>query len=1121
MMVFQDPSGRRWRMARAVGLALLLLAGMGCAAIVAVVASAPTLAPIPADWVSVHDATPVWQPMVSASPILTSRSLAPAAVAEAHLPVGPAARKAFAALPFLRSAFVIQDDARSIASLKANLSRINLVFPDWYAFDAEDGTLHERVDGDLRTSLASSTALVFPRVANTDAAGAWHGDELSQLFADVNATDQFIDELSRRLTAQGARGVNLDIEDIRQDQKQAYVQWLDRVADALHERGLLVTVDVPMNDEESFDYEAISGICDAVVLMAYDEHYPSGKPGAIAGREWYADGLGAAVSGRIAPEKLIVALGAYGYDWTVGLTKGDAEAITFEQAMQRAAEQDVDVETDSAELNSSFAYTDDSNHEHQVWFLDAVSAWNQYHALREAKARGVALWRAGSEEPAVWDILCSEPGELKPQALARVRSADAVQFRGEGEMLRVAEMGHDGLRKLSLDGKLIDYAAYERFPASCRVEKFGKGTDRQVALTFDDGPDPKWTPQVLDILARENVQATFFVVGDQVQRFPDIVRQAAAQGHLIGNHTFSHPDIRLVTPARFGAELNATQRLIEWTTGRQTLLLRTPFDTDSAPTVANQLAPLYQACQMGYIVAAADVDSADYLKPGVDAIVQNVLRGLKESGSNIVVFHDAGGDRRQTVEALARLVPLLKSQGYEFVTLGDLLGASAAEVMPAMTRTEKAMAAGAGAWVAVRAWGWKAISALFLVTTAIAILRIMLLGWLVLSGARRAKRLAMAKMGEKFEPLVRALIPAYNEEKVIRCTLDAILASDYPHLAVTVIDDGSTDRTAEIVAEFCRRDPRVILVRQANAGKSAALNRGFFESAESFLVTIDGDTIVQPQTVRELISPFSDSTVDAVCGNVQVGNVRNVLTAFQNVEYVTSQNYDRRAFDLLNCISVVPGATGAWRRREVLRVGGYSSRTLTEDADLTISLLRAGGRVVYAPLARSITEAPECARTLFKQRFRWSFGTFQCLWKHRDGFGKGSLGWVALPNMLLFQVVFPVLAPIGDLILVLCLLRGDLGAIASGYLMFLAMDLVGSAVAFHLDRKTAWSLAVLLIQRFYYRQFMYIVTLSGLLAALRGGRHGWNKLERKGTMVHHAQRKPDALPAAEVAAALA
>jgi cellulose synthase/poly-beta-1,6-N-acetylglucosamine synthase-like glycosyltransferase len=317
---------------------------------------------------------------------------------------------------------------------------------------------------------------------------------------------------------------------------------------------------------------------------------------------------------------------------------------------------------------------------------------------------------------------------------------------------------------------------------------------------------------------------------------------------------------------------------------------------------------------------------------------------------------------------------------------------------------------------------------------------------------------------------------------------------------VVVVDDGSTDGTAEIVEAIATQDERVTLVRKSNGGKADALNTGLRYVTTEVVVVVDADTIILTTTVARLVAPFADPGVDAVCGNVQVGNVRNFLTVVQDVEYVTCQNYDRRAFDALNCIGVVPGATGAWRIAAVRAVGGYSHDTLTEDADLTIAVLRNGGRIVYAPDAKSKTEVPETFGALYKQRFRWAYGTFQTLWKHRGAFGRGTLGWVGMPNHVVFQVLFPMLAPTGDAVLLYSVVTGRWGAVAWGYLMFIGMDLLGSGIALRLDGRSLWSLWVVLVQRFCHRQFMYFVTFSAALACVRGGRHGWNKLERRASV---------------------
>lgn len=379
----------------------------------------------------------------------------------------------------------------------------------------------------------------------------------------------------------------------------------------------------------------------------------------------------------------------------------------------------------------------------------------------------------------------------------------------------------------------------------------------------------------------------------------------------------------------------------------------------------------------------------------------------------------------------------------------------------------------------------------------LAIFRIVFLGFLVFRSRQAQKKFYSEN---PFAPPVTILVPAYNEDKVIERTVRGLLKSDYPEMEIMVIDDGSTDDTAKVVRKLEEEFRNVRLITKKNEGKSLALNLGFREAKYDYVVTIDADTIVYSNTVRHLMEPFAMEDVDAVCGNIEVGNVNNVLTSFQEVEYVTGQNFDRRAFDALNCISVVPGATGAWKKKKVVEIGGYSGDTLVEDADLTLTLLESGGKIVYAPEARSVTEAPETVRALFKQRFRWSYGTFQCFWKHRGTFGKGALGIVALPNMIFSQVIFNMLSPVGDVILLVSLFIGEWRMLLTMYLLFFVMDLIATGTAYALDKRSVRNAWVILITRFFYRQFMYLVTFKSLIAALRGSHHGWNKLERKGTV---------------------
>lgn len=1090
MMVFEDPSRRRWRWMSLFGL----LSVAACAAIaLAILQNFFTMPPLPALTTD--------QPVGTVTLTPTEPEDPPAVTPQpAHGPRFPILRRKG---DFLRSAFLVQSDPRGVRELADAGTRLDVIMPDFFAFDTADGSIRSTIDPGVADALKATGAAIFPRVSNTDPAGNWKADEVSTLLRRPAARTAWIDHLVEALRACGAAGVNVDIESLNPDDGQVFTNFVDELAGALHRHRLFLTVDVPMY-EDPYDYEALGKLADAVVLMAYDQAYETSAPGPVAGQEWFEEGINDYLA-RVPAERLIIGMGAYGYDWKLG-SKAPAESLSFAQALARASLRGATVKTDERWINSTYRYADDQGDQHVVFFLDAVSIWNEYRAARAASGgsglAGFALWRLGFEEPGVWSLLLDPDGAtFDPSTLTSVEPRSDVVTTGTGEFYRVRQTPVEGDRWVTVRDGLIEFASYDRLPKGFEVTRTGARAGKKIALTFDDGPDEKWTPALLDVLKSQHVPATFFLVGDQVDHFPQIVRREADEGHTLGNHTFLHPNIQHVSDGRLRMELNLTERSIESASGRQTVLFRPPFDTDSSPTTESQLRPLGFVAAAGYLSVGADVESGDYRTPGVNTIVTSVLDGVRRPGPHIVCMHDAGGDRSQTVEAVRTLIPLLRSEGFEFVGVQELAGLPLAQANPPVPTGEWTAVAGAGVASWLRTIGWGVLSGVFFVSTVVSIARIVGLGAIVLRSWKRATHAPSTRP----PPPVTVLIPAYNEAKVIAATIAAVLASDHPDVRVLVVDDGSTDGTADVVREAASRDARVTLLVKANAGKSEALNVGFARATTDVVVTIDADTIVMPGTVRALAEPFLDPRVDAVCGNVQVGNVKSLMTSLQDVEYVTSQNYDRRAFESLNCISVVPGATGGWRRSTVLAAGGYSSDTLTEDADLTLTILRRGGRIVYAPEARSITEAPETVRALFRQRFRWSFGTLQSLVKHRGALGRGTLGCIALPNMLIFQVLFPTLAPLGDAALIWSLFRGDWTALAVGYTLFLAMDLVGSLIAFHLDRRAIHGVWAVVVQRFCYRQFMYVVTLAALLAAVRGRRHGWNKLERSASVSSGAE----------------
>ncbi|MGY3202035.1 polysaccharide deacetylase family protein [Streptomyces sp. TE5632] len=620
--------------------------------------------------------------------------------------------------------------------------------------------------------------------------------------------------------------------------------------------------------------------------------------------------------------------------------------------------------------------------------------------------------------------------------------------------------------------------------------------DHRLVLTFDDGPDPVWTPRVLDVLKKHDAHGVFFVTGTMASRYPDLVQRMVDEGHEIGLHTFNHPDLSLQSKKRIDWELSQNQLAITGAAGIRTSLFRPPYSSFSA-AMDNKSWPVTEYIgSRGYITVVNNTDSEDWQRPGVDEIIR---RATPENGEGaIVLMHDSGGDRSQTVAALDRFLPDLKEQGYEFDNLTEALDAPSA--MSPVTGSELWKGK---AWVFLVQASEKLTGGLVVglaIIGSLVIARFVLM--LLLSGAhaRRVRRPGFSWGPPVTEP-VTVLVPAYNEAKCIENTVRSLMDSDHP-IEVLVIDDGSSDGTARIVEAMGL--PNVRVIRQLNAGKPAALNRGLANARYDIVVMMDGDTVFEPSTVRELVQPFGDPKVGAVAGNAKVGNKDSLIGAWQHIEYVMGFNLDRRMYDILGCMPTIPGAVGAFRRSALVPLGGMSDDTLAEDTDVTMALHRAGWRVVYAENARAWTEAPETVQQLWSQRYRWSYGTMQAIWKHRraviDKGPSGRFGRVGLPFVSLFMIVAPLLAPLIDVFLLYGIVFGPTQKTIMAWLGVLAIQAVCAAFAFRLDRERMTHLISLPLQQVLYRQLMYVVLLQSWITALTGGRLRWQKLRRTGVV---------------------
>ncbi|MCW3015767.1 MAG: polysaccharide deacetylase [Solirubrobacterales bacterium] len=623
---------------------------------------------------------------------------------------------------------------------------------------------------------------------------------------------------------------------------------------------------------------------------------------------------------------------------------------------------------------------------------------------------------------------------------------------------------------------------------------------RRIALTFDDGPDPRWTPQIAAVLRKAHVPATFFVVGSQAARHPDLIRMLVRDGHELGNHTFTHAALSTGPRWQRRRQLELTEATLAGITGHYARFVRPPYSATPDAVDPAQERELANLTGRRYYMVLADFDSNDWQRRGVAATVRDASPPGTTGG--IVMLHDGGGDRSMTVAAVRELIPRLRARGFRFVPLSELAGLSKAVTAPRASPGEHRRGQVFKTSVQLAFLFISVFSVVLLAIGALVAARAVLLLTLATHHTRSTRRVA-ADAPEHL-PRVTVIVPAYNEEIGIERAVRSLAGGDYPDLEVVVVDDGSKDATADIVAGLGLANVR--LVRQDNGGKAAALNTGIAETAADVLVMVDGDTLFEPDTIRRLVAPLADPAIGAVSGNTKVGNRSGLLGRWQHIEYVMGFNLDRRMYEVLQCTPTVPGAIGAFRRDVLDAVGGVPGDTLAEDTDLTLAIGRTGSRVVYAEDARAWTEAPSTMTALWRQRYRWSFGTMQAVWKHRGALVSRDprdrrIGRRALPYMLLFQIVLPIVAPLIDLYALYGLIFTDPVRVIGAWAAFNAVQLAIAIYGFKLDKEPLRPLWALPLQQFVYRQLMYLVIIESTVSALQGVRSGWKHLPRTGAAV--------------------
>ena len=1073
----------------------------------------------------------------------------------------------------LRAAYYVEDDPASYSSLKEHIKQIDLLFPEWLHVVTPDGTLTsytidnraypvvdragvhgvDRENKVARTIAASrEDTEIFPLVNNYNPVKGVFQREIGDFLSNPTARANFLQQMDRFLAENpNYRGLSLDFEDIPTNAQPGYMALIRALYNDLHPKNLRLYVNTPVGDDD-FDLKGISDYADGLLLMNYDQHQTDSGPGPIASQDWFIDNLKEILK-TVPKEKLICSLGSYGYDWTTTLpaptAKGkkakpaavkvlNSQNLSTQDAWQEAADSDSQVELDGDSLNAHFAYDDEDAHvRHQVWFLDAATVLNEMRAARELGLQTYALWRLGSEDNSIWKIWDTPLSSDPVKDLAQVDPGYDVDTEGEGDILHVTRKPQAGHRTVTMDDdatvplkyRSITDESMDSYPLSYTVEQYGYQPKR-VALSFDDGPDPEWTPRILDILKKYNVRGTFFMIGEMAEANVGVMQRVYREGHEIGNHTFTHPDISEISITQADLQLNLTERLFASKLGVQPLYFRPPYSIDQEPDTNDQAAPVARIQGLGYVIIGNKIDTNDWDEHPrktpqeiTDSVFQQIddMQARPWARGSIILLHDGGGDRSPTIAALPVLIQALRARGFEIVPVSELMGKTRAEVMPPLTPRQRWQARVDSVAFFLFGFFSNFVVVMFFVGDVLMSARLIIIGLCAtIDRLRTRKNYASAD----YSPRVAVLVPAYNEEKVIARTIRSVMMSNYKNIRIIVIDDGSMDKTYEVAlaaypAEIA--SGRLTVLTKPNGGKADALNFALEATNEEIYVGIDADGVIAHDAIANMVPHFANPQIGAVAGNAKVGNRVNLWTRWQALEYITSQNFERRALDLFDVVMVVPGAIGAWRTAAVKAGGGYHTNTVAEDADLTMNLLEQGYSVIYEDRALAFTEAPVNADGLMRQRFRWSFGMLQAIFKHRGAISKRrAMGLFALPNILIFQIVLPLLSPLIDLMFVAGIIHyfidkhfhpesastASLYKLITFFLAFLLIDFVASALAFTLERKhpaskgDAWLLFHIWIQRFSYRQVFSVVLFKTLKRAIDGKPFNWDKLDRTAQM---------------------
>jgi peptidoglycan-N-acetylglucosamine deacetylase len=1004
-------------------------------------------------------------------------------------------------------------DNTALSGLLGVCDRLDRVLADAFLLGAPDGTVvalwadrnQALQDLAVEIGLPGGSALTVARITPST-----RTEDLEDILRPGASLERLVGEMATFLAEQPTPGLCLNLAAHPDLDPVILLPVLERLANATERLGRptasLCVIAGP--DARLWRDRAIVDLLDLAVVLGFRD--PSSPLVAPAPADWFEAAM-TEVRALIPGPKLFVALGSFGQWWQGG--SGRHLRISYGETLARAASAETDPVFDPTLGASRLRILDEARQVNEFWLLDAASVHNQLAAI--APGQGIMVWPLGYEDPAVWTLWQEDPSG-RPDHLrlaGRVDLSSQTLTEVSGPALAAILPAKPGLRRVETDdsGTVITAQRYDPLPLPNRVQRRGVEVAGGLVLAFEGLPDASDADALIATLALHEVQAAFFVDLSTLMQGGTIGIKLAEAGHVLGLRLLPplHDRPESVVAARM--QLNFMQLYLSQILSQPAQLVMLRPGAGPPHFSLDAFLAEQELLRSGLIPVRSDFD-APFGPIELGEFVDRIWREGNLDQTQVITLdlRESGGD---LLVALPEMLSRLIGDGYRFLE-PEFATRSGDSIPPAGGIQDRKFID----WLAfvLADFLLNGVTLLFFVMLVISAAFSLI--YIALSLVRRPH----GPIDPAYTPPVTVVIPAFNEEKVIAACVGSVLRSDYPDFQVCIVDDGSTDHTADVVRKLVAGNPQVHLLREENAGKWHAANLALSRITTPIFVVADADSIFLPDTIRWLVQSFKDERVGAVAGLVEVGNRVNLLTDFQHQEYMVTQNVLRRAHEFFDGILVVPGAVGAWRTKAVHEGGGFSGETITEDADLTVAVHRAGYRVRFEERARSVTEAPVSVRAFLRQRLRWQLGMLQVSWKHRGvissglpvgfsvldsiWFGPVSLLFALLDDILLFTVlgtaIYSIMlreAPPGGALPIL---------LFTSYFVMIGIEVLRTLTAFWFERQWEWKLLFLIpLLRFGYRQLLYLTAIRGLFRAATGHPTGWYKIDRTGTRLRAARSK--------------